>query len=370
MDGFSDPFVGDPDLTLTEKQTLSQEDWLLQVLSEVSPVSDTAYAQPFSGLDNLLPQSGLKPIPETSSLSASSELSSLQDAPPALSTRSATSKRTSTSSSTSLRKLKKSSHHDPDEPVEVIPRRFFPPTGTRKQHRSGFRQVPDPNGIVKKGRPSKKAYKEGGVGIDMYVHKKILLPANKDEVPEMPKSKSKPRLKSTSKSESSIAVDNSENGARSGSSVVYQAPAPIELATLPHPAAPQFNNNFNLAQPLMPGRNQGMTGTEYSSWNAPNFNWSLSQPPQAADPIIPPGAGYGQQSSYLSVPFNSSYASTYSSPGFDPLALGPIQPDLASYSLQNGQISHSNQALVRLTMELSHFLPKPLPLALLGQVWG
>ncbi|KAI8452986.1 hypothetical protein BY996DRAFT_6415024 [Phakopsora pachyrhizi] len=46
--------------------------------------------------------------------------------------------------------------------------RFCPPKGPRKQHRSGYRQVPGKDGTIKKGRPSKKDYVEAGVNIDMY----------------------------------------------------------------------------------------------------------------------------------------------------------------------------------------------------------
>ncbi|KAI9618276.1 hypothetical protein H4Q26_012633 [Puccinia striiformis f. sp. tritici PST-130] len=53
--------------------------------------------------------------------------------------------------------------------------RFAPPKGPRKQHRTGFRQLPGINGVVKKGRPSKKEYKLGGVEVDMYSLKGVTL---------------------------------------------------------------------------------------------------------------------------------------------------------------------------------------------------
>ncbi|MBW0469165.1 hypothetical protein O181_008880 [Austropuccinia psidii MF-1] len=56
-----------------------------------------------------------------------------------------------------------------------VTRRFLPPKRPRKQHRSGFRQLPGANGVVKKGRPSKKEYQMAGVEIDMYTYKGITL---------------------------------------------------------------------------------------------------------------------------------------------------------------------------------------------------
>ncbi|KAA1087627.1 hypothetical protein PGT21_034746 [Puccinia graminis f. sp. tritici] len=53
--------------------------------------------------------------------------------------------------------------------------RFAPPKGPRKQHRTGFRQLPGANGVVKRGRPSKKEYKLAGVEVDMYALKGVTL---------------------------------------------------------------------------------------------------------------------------------------------------------------------------------------------------
>ncbi|PLW53584.1 hypothetical protein PCANC_06684 [Puccinia coronata f. sp. avenae] len=53
--------------------------------------------------------------------------------------------------------------------------RFAPPKGPRKQHRTGFRQLPGANGVVKKGRPSKNEYKLAGVEVDMYALKGVTL---------------------------------------------------------------------------------------------------------------------------------------------------------------------------------------------------
>lgn len=62
-----------------------------------------------------------------------------------------------------------------EETVSAQPARFAPPKRPRKQHRSGFRQIPGPNGVVKRGRPSKNAYKLAGVDIDMYALKGVIL---------------------------------------------------------------------------------------------------------------------------------------------------------------------------------------------------
>lgn len=103
--------------------------------------------------------------------------------------------------------------------------RFRPPTGERKQHRTGFHQVPSADGKVKRGRPSKDAYKAAGVNIDMYKHKGLILhgPINSIEEAIVKKSSSS-FVPKTRKSKASIKKADSKRASQQTDTVQLSGP--------------------------------------------------------------------------------------------------------------------------------------------------
>lgn len=366
MNGTSNPYLAGADSFPDSNRTSSQE-WLMNLFPDLPQAPGIGLPNNnFSGFDNfqfstnsfeqqpniVQPNQstfGLSSPLEPSSIDHSMAASPSYDGPPALRTRSSTSaavkRRMSsritkpTPSSSITRKASKSSRAglDSDEKVEVIPRRFFPPSGNRKQHRSGFRQVPGPDGVVKKGRPSKKEYQQGGVEIDMYHHKKILLPENKDApVVNKQTSKSK-RSASTRKSKADNSSSPSTSDAQPQESQP-QDPSQSQASDLGGwPTVSDLDPHLSFSQapqPAFQGRNGG----------PPTLNDMAYLNLATSGSTLQPTGPYGHQDpSHLSVPYNTSHGSSTSLPMMNSLSHA-IQPDLASYSLNNGSLPLSNQA--------------------------
>ncbi|KAH9820163.1 hypothetical protein DFH28DRAFT_1105145 [Melampsora americana] len=354
MNGTFNPYLAETDFFPDGNRTSSQE-WLMNLFPELPQPAEIGLPNNYSGFENFQSstnsfQEQSKIVPpnplESSSIDQSMTYSISNDGPPALRTRSSTSaavkRRMSsriskpTPSSSITRKLSKNSKVDlhSDEKIEVIPRRFFPPSGNRKQHRSGFRQVPGPDGVVKKGRPSKKEYQQGGVQIDMYHHKKIILPENKD-APVVKKQTS--RSASIKKSKADHTSSPSVSGSQSQDA---QAQVPSEVQTNDlsgwptiHDLEPSLSFS-NVSQPSYQGWNGGTSALHDMSY--------LNHPTSGSH--FQPTGPYGQQDpSHLSVPYSTPHGSNTSLPMMDPLSHA-IQPDLASYSINNGSVTLSNQA--------------------------
>ncbi|EGG07591.1 uncharacterized protein MELLADRAFT_105563 [Melampsora larici-populina 98AG31] len=364
MNGTSNPYLAGADYFPDSNRTTSQE-WLMNLFPglpqapEIAPNHHFPGFQDFQLSNNSFEQHtntvqpnqstfGLSSPPEPSSMDHSMATSLSNDGPPALRTRSSTSaavkRRMSsritkpTPSSSITRKASKGSRAglDSDEKVEVIPRRFYPPSGNRKQHRSGFRQVPGPDGIVKKGRPSKKEYAQGGVDIDMYHHKKILLPENK-EAPVVKKQKSKSRSGSTRKSNADHSSSPSTSEAQP-QEAQPQEPTQSQATDLGGwPTVADLDPHLRFSHTPQPAF-QGWNGGPHSLDNMAYLNLATS------GTTFQPTGPYGQQDpSHLSVPYHNPHSSSTSLPMMESLSHA-IQPDLSSYSFNHGSLPLSNQA--------------------------
>ncbi|KAI7961325.1 hypothetical protein MJO28_001814 [Puccinia striiformis f. sp. tritici] len=166
--------------------------------------------------------------------------------------------------------------------------RFAPPKGPRKQHRTGFRQLPGINGVVKKGRPSKKEYKLGGVEVDMYSLKGVTLngPAKSlDEVQggiivskkktttRRSSSRTKPSLtEATSKAEPII-------GSSAGLSVEHQS-LQSQAPTAPRRQTYKEAQDLLFLPPIVEATNSYTNSYYPQSYNGLAQEFDMNQQPQ------------------------------------------------------------------------------------------
>ncbi|OAV96211.1 hypothetical protein PTTG_03438 [Puccinia triticina 1-1 BBBD Race 1] len=143
--------------------------------------------------------------------------------------------------------------------------RFLPPKGPRKQHRTGFRQLPGANGKIKRGRPSKKEYKLAGVEVDMYALKGITLHGPAKSLNEVKGGEAIARRsgvrRSSRKSKSSVSSDVKSKPAPGPSTfpTIPEEPLPEQVPSqsysalqdmlFPPSAQPQGNSAFNYQLP-------------------------------------------------------------------------------------------------------------------------
>ncbi|WAR60665.1 hypothetical protein PtB15_9B604 [Puccinia triticina] len=170
--------------------------------------------------------------------------------------------------------------------------RFLPPKGPRKQHRTGFRQLPGANGKIKRGRPSKKEYQLAGVEVDMYALKGITLHGPAKSWNEVKGGEAIARRagvsRSSRKSKSSVSSDVKSKPAPGPSTfptipeeplseqVPSQSYSALQDTLLPPSAQPQGDSAFNYQWPNL-ADSQNLADHEFLPAVRPNLDFSLGR---------------------------------------------------------------------------------------------